>query len=189
MSATASPFGFIPADHPTGNARAYPYTITSAYGTALYKYNPVILDTNGTITVGTTAADLLGIFQGVEYVDSTGKPTWSNYWPAGTTVYTNTTPVAYVWADPEIVYNVQANGSIAQTAIGDQADVVNPSTGSASTGLGSSALNSTLGGAGVQKQFRIIGFNGDPGNAVGDAYTVVQVQLARSQYVSNKVAI
>jgi hypothetical protein len=186
MSASSSPFGFIPADHPTGHARAYPYTIASAYGTALYKYNPVILNTNGTITAGTTAADLLGIFAGVEYTDSTGKPTWSNYWPASTTA-TNIT--AYVWADPEIVYNVQANGSIAQTAIGDQADVVNPTTGSTSTGLGSSALNSTLAGAGSQGQFRIIGFNGDPGNAVGDAYTVVQVQLARSQFVANKVAI
>lgn len=186
MSATLAPFGFRPADHPTGNARAKPYTIASAYGTAIYKYSPVILNTNGTITIGTTAADLIGVFAGVEYTDSTGKPTWSNYWPASTTA-TNIT--AYVWDDPDLIYDVQANGSVAQTAVGDQADVVNPGNGSTSTGLSSAALNSTLAGAGVQAQFRIVGFNRDPNNAIGDTYTVVQVQLARSQFVANKVAI
>lgn len=186
MSATSSPFGFRPADNPTGTSRSKPYTIASAYGTALYKYNPVILNTNGTITAGTTGADLLGIFAGVQYTDSTGKPTWSNYWPASTTA---TSITAYVWDDPDLIYDVQANGSVAQTAIGDQADCVNPTSGSSSTGLGSSGLNSTLAGAGSQGQFRIVGFNLDPNNAVGDAYTTVQVQLARSQYIANKVAI
>lgn len=186
MSATLAPFGFRPADNPTGSSRAKPYTIATGYGTALYKYAPVILNTNGTITAGTTAADLLGVFAGVEYTDSTGKPTYSNFWPASTTA---TLITAYVWDDPDLLYDVQANGSIAQTAIGDQSDVVNPTTGSTSTGLSSAALNSTLAGAGVQGQFRITGFNLDVGNSIGDTYTVVQVTNARSQYVSNKVAI
>lgn len=186
MTTTAAPFGFRPAYHTTGNSRGIAYTITSAYGTALYKFAPVILDTNGTIIAGTTNADLLGILNGVQYTDSTGKPTWSNFWPAST-VATNI--IAYVWVEPTNVYEVQSNGSIAQTAVGDQADVVNPSTGSTSTGLSSASLNSTLVGAGVQGQFRIIGFSGEPGNLPGDAFTIVQVQIARSQYVSNKVAI
>lgn len=186
MSATATPFGMRPAYHPSGEIPVAAYTIASAYGTAIYKGNPVILNTNGTIVVGTTAADVLGIFAGVQYTDATGKPVYSPYWPASTTA---TDIVAYVYVDPNIVYEVQSNGSIAQTAVGDQADFVNPGTGSATTGLGSCTISSTLAGAGVQAQLRIVGFSLAPDNAPGDAYTVVQAQIARSQFVSNKVAI
>lgn len=187
MSATATPFGMRPAYHAlNAQVTARAYTIASAYGTAIYKGNPVILNTNGTIVVGTTAADILGIFAGVQYTDATGKPVYSPYWPASTTA---TDIVAYVYDDPNIVYEVQSNGSIAQTAVGDQADFVNPGTGSATTGLGSCTISSTLAGAGVQAQLRIVGFSLAPDNAPGDAYTVVQAQIARQQFVSNKVAI
>lgn len=187
MPATLAPFGFRPAYNPIGLERAKKYTIASAYNTAIYKNNPVILNTNGTITVGTTAADLLGIFAGCEYTDTaTGKRVVSDYWPASQAA---SDIVAWVYDDPNNVYEVQANGSVAQAAIGDQADVVNPGTGSASTGLGTSALNSTLAGAGVQAQFRIVGFGQALDNAPGDTYTVVQVQIARHQFIANKVAI
>lgn len=187
MSATLAPFGFRPAYHPSGLDRASKYTIASAYGTAIYKGQPCILNTNGTVVVGTAAADLLGIFNGVEFVDPTGKPTYSTFWPAGQTVLAGTTPTAWVWDNPDVVYEVQADGSIAQTAIGDQADVSN--VGNNSNGLSTCTLSSTLAGAGVQAQFRIVGFGGAPDNTPGDAFTVVQVELARQQFVANKVAI
>lgn len=186
MSSVAAPFGMRPIYHPSGVIRANAYTIASAYGTAIYKGSPVILNTNGTVTVGTTAADILGVFAGVQYLDSTGKPVYSPNWVASTTA---TDIVAFVYDDPAIVYEIQSNGSIAQTAVGDQADFVNPGTGSTSTGLSSAAISSTLAGAGVQAQLRIEGFSGYPDNAAGDAFTIVQVQIARSQYISNKVAI
>jgi len=186
MSATALTFGFIPQMHPTGKARANLFTIATGYAANLFKYAPVTLDANGTITAGATNADLIGVFAGCEYVDANGVPTMSPYWPTGTAA---TNIKAYVWTDPNIVYTVCANGSIAQTAIGDQADLVNPTTGSTATGLSASTLNSSLAGASSQGQFRIIGFDASPNNAVGDAYTVVQVQLARSEFVSNKVAV
>lgn len=185
MSATSAPFGFRPVYHPSGLDRAKNYTIASAYGTAIYKGDPVILNTNGTVTIGTAAADLLGHFDGVEYTDSTGKPTWSNYWPAATVA---TEITAWVWDDQDIVYDVQSSGSIAATAVGDQADVNNIS-GSSSTGLSTSTLNSTLAGAGSQGQYRILGLSPYPDNAWGDAYTIVRVQLARSQFIANKVAV
>lgn len=193
MSATSAPFGFRPAYSPTGLERAKKYTVASGYGTAMYKGQPCILNTNGTVTVGTAAADLLGVIAGFEYVDSTGKPTVSSYWPAGTTVLAGTTPVAWVWDDPSNVYEVQADGFIAQTAIGDQADVSNVgnTTGSSSGGnlLSAATLSSTLAGAGVQAQFRIVGFGQQVDNAPGDAFTIVQVQIARHQFIANKTAI
>jgi len=189
MSATNSPFGFRPVDHPTGNARAKVYQIASGYATTLYKGTMVTLNTSGTITISAAAADFLGIFMGCEYVDSTGKPTVSNFWPASTTVLSGTTVTAYVLDDEDTEFEVQSDGSVAQTAIGDQADVTSVGTGSTSTGLSTSTLNSTLVGAGVQGQWRIIGFGQAPDNAVGDAFTVVRVKMARSQYRANKTAI
>lgn len=187
MSAASAPFGFRPAYNPTGLDRAKKYAITAAYGTAIYKGQPVILNTNGTITVGTAAADLIGMFAGCEYVDATGKPTVSNFWPAGQTVLAGTVPLAWVYDDPEQVYEVQADGSVAQTAIGDQADVSN--VGNNSGGQSTSTLSATPAGAGVQAQFRIVGFNQNLDNLPGDAFTIVQVKLARHQYIANKVAI
>lgn len=186
MSATSAPFGFRPAYHPKGLDRARKYTIASAYGTAIFKGQPVILNTNGTITVGTAAADLMGVFAGVEFTDANGKRNLQPNWPASQVA---TDIVAWVYDDQDIVYEVQSDGSIAQTAVGDQADVSNVATGSALTGLSQCTLSATLAGAGVQAQFRIVGFGQQVDNVPGDAFTIVQVQLARSQLVSNKVAI
>lgn len=184
MSATLAPFGFVPVNNFAAQSRARPYTIASGYGTAIYKNQPVILNTNGTITVGTAAADLLGIFVGVEYTDATGKRVVSNYWPASTTA---TNIVAWVVDDPGAEFLVQSDGSIAQTAIGDQADVSN--VGNNGNGMSQATLSATLAGAGAQGQFRIVGFDGSVDNAAGDTYTKVIVRLARHQLVANKVAI
>lgn len=186
MSATAAPFGMRPAYHPTGLDRASAYTIGTGYATSIYKGSPVILNTDGTLNIGTTNADIIGVFDGVEYKDSTGKQTYSNFWLASTAA---TNIVAWVWDNPYTVFDIQSNGTIAATAVGDQADFVNPNTGSTSTGLSTATINTTLKGAGNQGQLRIVGLNLDPSNAWGDTYTVVQVQIARHQYVSNKTAI
>lgn len=189
MTATAAPFGFRPSYHPTGLDRGIRRTIASAYGSNIFKGSPVILATTGAITIGTAAADLLGIFNGVEYIDTNGKPNYSPYWPAGQTVQTGSAPAAYVWEDALIVYDVQANGPLAATSVGDQADVVNPGNGSTQTGTSTAALSTTLAGAGAQAQFRIMGLSLGQDNAWGDLFTIVQVQLARHQFVANKVAI
>lgn len=188
MSATLAGFGLRPVYHPSGIDRASVYTIASAYGSAIYKGSPCTLNTNGTITVAAAAADFLGAFAGVEYVDATGKPTYSNYWPASTTA---TAITAYVYDDPNVVYEIQCDGSVAQTAIGDQADFTSATvaSGSTSTGISSSTMSASLAGAAAQGQLRIVGFGLAPDNAVGDAYTVVRVTNARSQFVYNKVAI
>jgi hypothetical protein len=41
----------------------------------------------------------------------------------------------------------------------------------------------------VQGQVRVVGFSLQQDNAPGDAFTVVQVKIARHQFVSNKTAI
>ncbi len=187
MSSTNAPFGMRPAYHPTGLERADTYTIGTGYATALYKGTPVLLNTDGTLNVATVTNDFIGVFDGVEFTDSLGKPNYSNFWPAAQVA---TAITAYVWDDPDIVYEIQADGSIAATAVGAQADFsATPGSGNATTGLSSATISSSLETAGQQGQLRILRLAPYADNAWGDAYTVVQVQIAQHQYVANKVSI
>ncbi len=194
MSATASPYGLQPVYHPSGLDRAAAYTINPTYNTAIYKGDPVILNTNGTVTVGTAAAALLGVFMGCEYVDATGKPTVSNYYPASQAVQTGSVITAWVITDLETVYEVQMSGQLSATlatamgAIGDEADIIY-TAGTAATGLSACALNTVLAGAAAQKQFRIVGFGLAPDNAATDLYPVVRVTLANTQFRAPTTAI
>lgn len=191
MTATLAGFGLKPKFHRSGIMRptAYPAGILSGYTSAIYKYSPVIMATTGLLTVGTTNADILGVFAGVEYVDGTGRQILSPYWPASATYASDM--VAYVWDDPTITFDIQCDGSLAQTAIGDEADFTTASvgTGSTTTGYSNATISSTLKGAGTQGQLQVLGLQPSVDNAWGDAYTVVQARIARHQYVSNKVAI
>ena len=185
MSATSAPFGFQPVLHPSGQANARVYPIATGYAANIFKGDPVLLAAAGVVQIGATTGDLLGVFNGVKYVNSSGVPTNSNYWPTGITA---TEIQAFVYDDPAIEYEVQADGSLALTAVGDQANT-GTYAGSTSTGMSATPLSSSLAGAGAQAQWRIIGFGADAANAAGDAYTVARVKLARSQFVDNKVAV
>lgn len=194
MSATAAPYGLQPVYHPSGLDRATAYTINPTYNTAIYKGDPVILNANGTVTVGTAAAALLGVFQGCEYVDATGKPTYSNYYPASQAIQSGTAITAWVITDLETVFEVQLNGQLSATlatamaAIGDEADIVY-TAGTAATGLSACALNTTLAGAAAQKQFRIVGFGLAPDNAPTDAFPIARVTLANTQFRTPTTAV
>jgi len=190
MALTASPFGFLLRNHPTGQSRAKAYTIDASYNTAIGYGDAVILNTNGTVTAGSATNDLLGVFAGVQYKDATGKPNFRKSWPGAVSGATDI--VAWVYDDPDNVYEVQVAASgtgYVQTAIGDQADLV-AGTPSATTGQSTSYLSATLEGAAAQGQFRIVGFGSDGiYNATTNPFPTVLVQIAQHQFVSNKVAI
>lgn len=190
MALTASPFGFLLRKHPSGQSRANAYTIDAAYNTAIGYGDAVALDSAGTLVIGAATNDLLGVFAGVHYKDAAGKPNYSKRWPGA--VAGATEIVAYVYDDPENVFEVQveAGGSgYVQAAIGDQADLV-AGTPNAVTGHSTMALDATLVGGTVQGQFRVLGFGSDgPYDATTNPFPTVLVQIAQHQYVANKVAI
>lgn len=185
MSAISNPFGFRPAFHTTGNSRGTVFTIASGYATAMYRGQPVILNATGTLIAGTAAADIIGVFAGCEYVDATGRPQESDFWPAGQVA---TQIKAYVYDDPSTVFEVQADGSIPQAAVGHQTDVTNVANGSAQ-GLSQATVSAGTTATAGQGQFRIVGFGQALDNAAGDAFTVVQVRIARHEYVVSKVSL
>jgi len=125
MSATNAPFGLRPAYHPSGLDRATVLAggIPSGYANQILKGQPVKYNSSGQIVPAAAGDSFVGAFAGVEFTDSTGRYRVSNYWPASQSLATNTVATAYFYSDPLIVYEIQANGSLAQTAIGDQADL------------------------------------------------------------------
>jgi len=192
MPATLNAFGLEPIYHPSGLIRAQVFgdALPSGTNSGFYQYQPVALDTNGNIVpVTTTSSDFIGVFAGVSYTPTNnGRPVIQNSMPAAT-AYTAGTMQVSVYTDPNIIYRVQAAGSIAQTAIGDQAYLSNQTSGNSTVGISQATINSTLAGAGVQGQVRIVALDPTSDNAWGDAFTTVQVQIARHQYVAVKTAI
>ncbi|MBP7272557.1 MAG: hypothetical protein KA974_01875 [Saprospiraceae bacterium] len=190
MALTASPSGFLLRYHPTGQSRAKAMTIDAAYNTPIGYGDAVILDTNGTITVGTATNDLIGVFAGVQYKDSTGKPTYSKRWPGAVSGATEI--VAWVYDDALNVFEVQVEtggSGYVQAAIGAQADLV-AGVPNAVTGQSTMALEATIDAAGAQGQFRIIGFGSDGVyDATLNPFPTILVQIAQHQFVSNKVGI
>lgn len=188
MPSISAPFGMRPSFHPSGldRAVALPGGIPSGYSTNLLKGQPVALNTSGVIIAATAGSAFQGAFAGVEFTDTTGRRRVSNYWPASTT---GTDIVAYYYSDPNIVYDIQADGSLAQTSIGDQANFSNISAGSTTTGLSACTISTSLVGTSAVGDLRIIGLYTGVDNAWGDAYTIVQVQISRSQYVATINAI
>jgi hypothetical protein len=138
---------------------------------------------DGTRTGTTDGITLLGVFAGCQYLDSSGKPTISPFWPSGTT---GTEIVAWVYDDPETLYDVQyANPGTpgttsVQTAVGAQCDwrVASPG-GSTSTGLSTTWLTATQT---TQGQFQITGFAYDINDSLTDAYVNVTVRLNEAAY-------
>jgi len=184
MSAISAPFGLRPSFHPSGLDRAIALAggIASGYNTGILKGQPVALNTSGNI-VATAAGDAFqGAFAGHEWTDLSGRRQISNQWIANT-AYTTGSEVTYYYSDPVIVYDIQANGSLAQTSIGDQANFASITSGSTTTGLSQCMISTTLSGSGVG-DLRIIGLTPGVDNAWGDAFTVVQVQPSRHQYVA-----
>jgi hypothetical protein len=190
MSATSAPFGFRPAFHPSGLDRAIALAngIASGYSTGILKNQPVALNTSGVLVIATAGSAFQGVFAGVEYTDASGRRQINNQWPANTAYQTGSC-VAYYYSDPLIVYEVQVDATLAQTSIGDQANMSNATAGSTTTGLSAATLSATLAGSSAVGDFRILDIAPYADNAWGDAFPIVRVQVSRSQFVATINAI
>jgi hypothetical protein len=192
MSATNAPFGLRPAFHPSGLDRAQALAngiqavstsgnVSAGYATTILKGQPVKMDTGGYIVVAAAGDAFLGAFAGVEWTDSTGRRRVSNYWPANESFQVGSV-VAYFYNDANIVYEIQADGTLAQTSIGAEADLSNTTAGSTTTGLSAATLSTTLVASPNTAQMRIIDIAPYPDNAWGDTYVIVRATIAEYQF-------
>lgn len=197
MSATLAPFGLRPAFHPSGldRAQALAGGIASGYANAILKGQPVQYGTTanggtlGTLIPAGATGAIAGAFAGVEWTDTTGRRRVSNYWPANT-AYETGSCIAYFYNDKQIVYEIQADGTMAQTTVGNEYNFTNVTAGSTTTGLSQATLGAATGvGNGVQGQLRVVDIAPYVDNAWGDAYTIVRVVVANSQFFGAETAI
>jgi len=188
MSTTATPYGFKPVNEIGG----LPYAgstrqikIASGYASNIYYGQVVSIVAAGTIQVVTTNGDnstpfpagTIGVFVGCTYTNpSTKQLTFAQYWPTGTVA---SDAMAYVVDDYNTLFQVQADGSLAQTALGSNAilaAVQSTSTGSTTTGNSNTAISATTATTSGYA-FRIVDFVESTTSTVGDAYTDVLVKF------------
>jgi hypothetical protein len=191
MSSTSAPFGFRASFHNSGQMRPKAYTVASTYAANIFSGDPVKLTDAGVIQLGTSdgtrdgttdGISLLGIFAGCQYLDASGKPTISPFWPSGTT---GTEITAWVYDDPETLFDVQYTNpgtpgtTTVQTAVGEECDwtVASPG-GSTRTGLSSTQIGVIQATSG---QFQITGFGYSINDSLTDAYVVATVRINEHQ--------
>jgi hypothetical protein len=178
MANKDSAFGLKPVRTMGGvsNFTANEYVIASGATGPIYQGTPVVMDgAGGDIVVAAAGdADIVGVFWGCSYTDpTTGKPTWSNYYPGSIAA---SDIVAQVYDDPRIVFEIQSAGTVTQADVGANADMTTIGAGSSTTGISSAEISATT--ASGTAQLRIIGLSKDPDNsdtsaANGNVYVLI----------------
>ena len=182
MATTASPYGLRPVKvlgEQANSGGFTQYKIASGYNTGIFYGDLVKLVVGGTIEkdTGTTTATPVGVFMGVEYISPTQGLLHRNQWTAGTTVPTGTTAWAYVCDDPDMLFEIQADDTLAQNAIGTNAAIVQ-GAGSTATGISKVTLDASTIAATGTLPLRIVDYVNRPGfSTLGDTFTDVIVRL------------
>jgi len=192
MASTAAPYGLKPVNLIGGQPYAgstRQIKIASAYDTNIFNGSIVSIVTAGTLEIVTTIgsnssvfpAGTVGVFVGCSYTDPNSKQkVFAQYFPANTVA---SDAVGYVVDDPDVVFQVQADASVAQAGLGANAPlaaVQSTSTGSTVTGNSTTALDATV--ATTTQAFRIVDFVDSPNSSVGDAFTDVLVKFNIAQH-------
>jgi len=188
----------------TGTTFTAPYSLSS--GQSFFQYQPVAITASGQLTIANqTAASgkVFGVFNGVEYTNSDGRRSVAKY-ASKLTLDASTQIIFWVFSDPGLVYEAQVNGSATTGAIGTEYnfDTTTGSTvsdgyaiGVGGAGFSTTALLATAVASGAQGQVRVVGLGRETAfpagqlNAWGDAYTIVQVQIANNTFAAASVSV
>ena len=158
----------------TGVSAYTMYEIANGNTNAIYQGSPVIPLSTGYIDIVGAAAggtvSLLGSFQGCQYVASTtGKPTWSMYWP-GSGADSNHPVQAWVADDPNQLFVIATDASwtskaTARAAVFANANFATATSGSTTTGMSSGTLAVSTINTTNTLQMRIMGWEDDTANS------------------------
>ena len=151
------------------------YQINDNYTTAIYQGDVVMTGDGGTDAGSSTSVagyiapaavgdnNCVGIFNGCFYNDpTTQKPTWKNYYPASTNITTGYID-AFVYDNPQQLYEVQTAGTLTQSDAGNLIDMATYAAGSTING----SSNEEISTASISNTatFRIIRLSEDPSNS------------------------
>jgi hypothetical protein len=158
------------------------YTVLDGYATSIFYGDVVKIAADGTIQkdTGTSTLTPLGVFLGCRYVSpSLGYVYDAQCWPASTT--TGYTVYAKVQTFTWSVYAIQADGSVALTAVGDNAAIVQTAGNTTFPQKSKNALSASSVNTTSTLPLRIVGLVESPDNAWGDAFTEVLVVFNNTQ--------
>jgi hypothetical protein len=159
MANPDTPMGLRPVRHKSGapyNGAANPYYLASTYATAMYVGDPVIRVVGGSnaasVTVPGAGEFAIGTVPSVEKATAgdtnriTGVIVGFSADPSALDKQYNpasTERIAWVCDDPDIVFEVQADGAIPAASVGLNAVLIYTHSGSTATGLSGVELDTT----------------------------------------------
>jgi len=192
MATTAAPYGARPINTTSASGsytgKVQHIKIASAYDTAIFYGDFVKLVTAGTVEkdAGTAALTPIGVFMGCKYTDSTSKQmTFNQQWPADMAA---SDAVAYVVTDPEVLFKMQSDETVAQAALGANASVVQ-TAGSTSIGNSKNAFDGSTVATTNTFPVKVVDFVDGPTSTVGDTYTDVIVKFNVGHQLTNTTGI
>jgi hypothetical protein len=193
MASTAAPYGLKPVNligglPYAGSTRNFKID-PAGYAANIFNGSIVRVASTGYLElVTTTGADAstnafpagtVGVFVGCSYYNAQGQLIFSQFYPAGTTGDVT----ALVVDDDRAVFQVQANGAVAQAKLGENvflANVQSTSTGNTRTGNSNVAVSASSQTAAAA--FRVVGFVDSTTSSVGDAFTDILVKFNPGQH-------
>ena len=189
MASSATPYGAVPigtlsaSGSYTGKVRHIP--IASGYSSAIMNGDFVKLVAGGGVAldIGTAALTTCGIFMGCSYTpSSTDQKTFNTQWPASTVA---SDAVAYVLDDPDVLFQMQADGPILAVERGANYEV-NYLIGSTAIGKSKGTVDASTMAVTATFPVRLIDFVDGPNSSAGDLFTdvVCKFNAATSSSVS-----
>ena len=176
MATTATPNGAEPVNTRSASGsysgKVRHMKIANNYGTAIFYGDFVKPVAAGGVELdaGTATLTPIGIFVGCSYTDPTSKQlTFSQFYPASTAADDIS---AYVVDDPDLVFKIQADATLAQTTMFLNAGAVQ-TAGSIDFGRSKNALDASTAATTATLPLRIVEFVDGPTSSVGDAFTDV----------------
>ena len=192
MATSATPYGARPINTTSASGsftgKVQHIKIASAYGTAIFYGDFVKLVTAGTIEkdTGTTACTPIGIFLGCKYTDpSTNQMTFNQTWPASTAA---SDAAGYVLTDPNVLFQMQGDGTLPQTALGANYAVIQ-TAGSTTIGNSKNAVDVSTVATTNTLPIRLVDFVDGPTSSVGDSYTDVVCKINVGHQLVNTTGI
>ena len=196
MASTATPYGLRAVNELgglpyAGSTRTF-LIDPAGYNTNIFNGSIVCVNASGYLeivgTVGSSGGNIfpagtIGVFVGCSFVNAQGQTMYSQYYPANTTGVVQ----ALVIDDDRTVFQVQAAGTLAQAALGQNAilqTAQTTSTGSTTTGNSNTAISISTNTTATYG-LKIVGFVQSTTSTVGDAYTDVLVKFNIGSHAYN----
>jgi|TARA_R110002020_G_scaffold202084_11_gene405141 hypothetical protein len=161
MANVNDPNGFTPSYHLTGGTiRPSEFPIASGATGDIFSGDVVKL-ASGLVLQGGASDAPLGVFYGVQYTKTDGEVVFSRKWPTTQTTLGSANAKAYVFSDPDIVYEAQYTGTPSQTDVG-KVHTISTTAGDTNNNRSKEGVTTTT-ASGIAKQ---VGWVDRPDNSV-----------------------